>query len=108
MQSEAIVRTTSSDAISEAAARPFRGRRLSWAEFEALTGRQRPTAANDNREGVVNTPDPVTHGPVAPLSNSANTGIPRACAQAREAGHLQSLQCAQPAPAMGKTFAKAV
>lgn len=47
MQSEAMIRSTSSDAVSDSA-RPFRGRRLSWAEFEQLTGRQRPTAANDN------------------------------------------------------------
>ncbi|MFN7089491.1 MAG: hypothetical protein ACK4P4_02935 [Allorhizobium sp.] len=30
--------------------RPLRGRRLSWAEYEALTGRKKPEAANDNDE----------------------------------------------------------
>ena len=31
--------------------KPLRGRRLTWAEFEQLTGRKRPVfvAANDNR-----------------------------------------------------------
>ena len=29
--------------------RPLRGRRISWAEFEALTGKK-PEAANDNQE----------------------------------------------------------
>lgn len=28
--------------------RPYRGRRLTWREFEQLTGRKRPEAANDN------------------------------------------------------------
>lgn len=28
--------------------KPYRGRRLSWAEFTSLTGRPAPTAANDN------------------------------------------------------------
>lgn len=28
--------------------RPYRGRRLSWAEFYKLTGRKTPVAGNDN------------------------------------------------------------
>ncbi len=28
--------------------KPLRGRRLSWREFEQLTGRKKPQAANDN------------------------------------------------------------
>lgn len=28
--------------------RPYRGRRISWREFELLTGRKKPEAANDN------------------------------------------------------------
>jgi hypothetical protein len=42
-------RTTGRDAVSQSA-RPFRGRRLSWKEFEALTGRKPPAAANDNEK----------------------------------------------------------
>lgn len=30
--------------------RPLRGRRITWREFEALTGKKRPEAANDNDE----------------------------------------------------------
>lgn len=30
--------------------RPLRGRRLSWAEYEQLTGRKKPDADNDNQE----------------------------------------------------------
>jgi hypothetical protein len=28
--------------------KPYRGRRLTWAEFHGLTGREPPKAANDN------------------------------------------------------------
>lgn len=28
--------------------KPMRGRRLTWAEFQRLTGREPPKAANDN------------------------------------------------------------
>lgn len=30
--------------------RPLRGRRISWVEYEQLTGRKKPQAANDNQE----------------------------------------------------------
>ena len=49
LQLETSSRTTSADAVSEGA-RPFRGRRLSGAEFEALAGRQRAAVANDNED----------------------------------------------------------
>lgn len=29
--------------------RPYRGRRITWAEFYQLTGRKKPIAANDNQ-----------------------------------------------------------
>lgn len=37
--------TTTADAKHDGA---VRGRRITWAEFEKLTGRKRPDAANDN------------------------------------------------------------
>lgn len=41
-------RTTGRDDAADSD-KPYRGRRLSWTEFETLTGRLRPAAANDNQ-----------------------------------------------------------
>lgn len=34
--------------------KPLRGRRLTWAEFQRLTGREPPKAANDNVSKTAN------------------------------------------------------
>jgi hypothetical protein len=41
--------TTSNRRIADESDKPHRGRRLSWAEFAQLTGRE-PQAANDNAD----------------------------------------------------------
>lgn len=40
--------TTSNRRRGDESDRPFRGRRLSWAEFARLTGREPPKPDNDN------------------------------------------------------------